>query len=421
MDKKLRYHQKSVHDLQVDDSLVRLWDLEGAINGDLIRSAFRPIMATGFVWPYVALMPDYHPGEGSMIGSVIPTRQAILPSVIGGDVGCGMTAVRLPLYSEQVRPALPKIESLLRANIPVGTAHNAVVSDRVRKNPVWQMPVRAPILANRIRRKMLRQFASLGGGNHFLEIQQDQEERVWCMLHSGSRYLGVTFRDYFIQQGQHQEGLDHKLYAKIPYLRAGTQLAMDYLADLEVVLAFARESRREMLIRMLEVFSAIFPDCKSLAWPELFSDAHDIAHNFIAEEEHFGETLFVHRKGALRLAEGQVGLIPGSMGTASFVVEGRGNAFGFSSCSHGAGRAMSRGDAFRTISDREFQSSMEGVIHDHDPRIKDEAPPAYKDIRHVMRAQKNLVKVSYSGVCLLLTSATNSLAGLNAGIKCSGI
>ena len=338
-----------MHDLAVDDALVRLWDAEGAINGDMIRSAFRPLAATGFVWPYVALMPDYHPGEGSMIGSVIPTRQVVLPLVIGGDVGCGMTAVRLPLAAAQVSPALPKIEKMLRESIPVGTAHNAVVTERVEQNPVWRRDVRAPILANRLRRKMLRQFASLGGGNHFLEIQHDQAEQVWCMLHSGSRYLGTTFRDYYVEQAKQQEGLDQKIFAKFPYLQAAAQIADDYLADLQVVLEFARESRREMMIRVVEVFSAVFPHVEGLAWPELSSELHDIAHNFVAEEEHFGDRLFVHRKGAIRLAPGQIGLIPGSMGTCSYVVEGRGNAFGFNSCSHGAGRAMSRGDAFRTI------------------------------------------------------------------------
>ncbi len=395
MDKQLRYREKHVHDLAVEGSLVRLWDAEGAINGDMIRVAFQPLATTGFVWPYVALMPDYHPGEGSMIGSVIPTREVVLPSVIGGDLGCGMTAVRLPLDAEQVSARLPGVEPMLRAAIPVGTAHNSQVTDRVQENPIWQRDVRAPILANRLRRKMLRQFASLGGGNHFLEIQRDQEGQVWVMLHSGSRYLGVTLRDHYLEQGRAQAECDPKLYAKVPYLLSGSRLADDYLADLQLVLDFARESRKEMLIRALEVLAAAFPGAKGLSWREALAGAYDIAHNFVAAEEHFGERLFVHRKGATRLGEGQIGLIPGSMGTCSYVVAGRGNAFGLNSCSHGAGRAMSRGDAFRTISDKDFSNSMEGVVHAHDPRIKDEAPAAYKDIRRVMRAQKDLVRVVY--------------------------
>ena len=315
MDKQFRYREKHVHDLSVEGSLVRLWDAEGAINGDMIRSAFRPLAATGFVWPYVALMPDYHPGEGSMIGSVIPTRKVVLPSVIGGDLGCGMTAVRLPIQTEQISSGLANIEGMLRASIPVGTAHNSQVTERVQKNPIWQRDVRAPILANRLRRKMLRQFASLGGGNHFLELQQDQEERVWVMLHSGSRYLGITVRDYYVEQGQSQADIDPKLYAKIPYLVSDSGLADDYLADLLLVLDFACESRKEMMIRVLEVVAAAFPGVKGLFWQELMDSAYDIAHNFVGEEEHFGERLFMHRKGATRLDAGQVGLVPGSMGT----------------------------------------------------------------------------------------------------------
>ena len=401
MDKQFRYHEKCAHDLAVDDSQVRLWDVEGAVNGEMIRAAFRPLLATGFVWPYVALMPDYHPGEGSMIGSVIPTRDVLLPSVIGGDLGCGMVAVRLPVHVDQILPELPDFETKLRASIPVGTAHNPLVTERVEQNPIWQREVRAPILANRLRRKMLRQFASLGGGNHFLEIQQDQEGRVWVMLHSGSRYLGVTMRDYYVEQGERQEGIDRKLFAKVPYLQMRSPLADDYLADLQLVLDFARESRKEMMIRALEVLAAVHSRTPGMSWHELIDTAYDIAHNYVGKEEHFGEHLFVHRKGAICLTKGQVGLIPGSMGTCSYVVEGRGNAFGFNSCSHGAGRVMSRAEAFRTISDKEFNQSMQDVIHAHGPGMKDEAPAAYKDIHRVMRAQKELVKVLHELTPLL--------------------
>jgi tRNA-splicing ligase RtcB (3'-phosphate/5'-hydroxy nucleic acid ligase) len=339
------------------------------------------------------LMPDYHPGEGSMIGSVIPTRDVLLPSVIGGDLGCGMTAAVLPLDAQRLLPGLRRLDGLLRARIPVGTAHNPQVTDRVRSNPIWQREFRAPVLANRLQRKMMRQFASLGGGNHFLEIQQDQEGRAWIMLHSGSRYLGVAVRDYYIEHGQHLDGIDRKLYSRLPHLPAATPAAEDYFADLGLVLDFARESRKEMLNRAVECVAEIFPEYGERTWQDASAQAYDIVHNFIAREQHFGRPLFVHRKGAIRLDAGQVGLIPGSMGTASYIVEGRGNAFGYCSGSHGAGRAMSRADAFRTISDHQFLRSMEGVVHEDDVRMKDEAPAAYKDIQHVMRSQKDLVKI----------------------------
>jgi tRNA-splicing ligase RtcB (3'-phosphate/5'-hydroxy nucleic acid ligase) len=393
VDKQLRYREKHVHDLAVGDSVVRVWDSEGAVNRETIAAAFQPLLATGFVWPYVALMPDYHPGEGSMIGSVIPTRDALLPSVIGGDLGCGMTAICLPIDAHDATAHLPDIEKRLREAVPTGTDHNAVVTDRVERNPIWQREVRAPILPNRLRRKMLRQFASLGGGNHFLELQQDQDGRAWVMLHSGSRYLGVTVRDHYVAQGEREPGVDRRLYAKTAYIEADTPLARDYLADLRFAVDFARESRKEMMLRALEVLADVFPEIGGDSVERLMDAAYDVAHNYLDEEEHFHERLFVHRKGAICLAEGQIGLVPGSMGTWSYVVEGRANPFGFCSCSHGAGRAMSRGDAFRAISDKAFESSMEGVVHQHDPRVKDEAPAAYKDICRVMRAQKDLVKV----------------------------
>jgi tRNA-splicing ligase RtcB len=223
----------------------------------------------------------------------------------------------------------------------------------------------------------------------------DQEGGAWVMLHSGSRYLGVTVRDYYVEQGPHLDGIDVKRYAKVPYLPASAPLAQDYLADLQMVLDFARESRREMLLRVLECLAEVFPESGTTAWQDAADQAYDMAHNFIGREQHFGQPLFVHRKGAIRVEQGRVGMIPGSMGTASYIVEGRGNAFGFCSGSHGAGRAMSRTEALRAISDNDFLRSVEDVVHEHDPRLKDEAPAAYKDIRRVMRSQKDLVKVLY--------------------------
>jgi tRNA-splicing ligase RtcB len=208
-------------------------------------------------------------------------------------------------------------------------------------------------------------------------------------------------RDYYVEQGEKLEGIDRRLFAKAPYLEARSRLADDYLADLRLVLDFAGESRKEMMIRVLEVLSAVFSHTQGMSWQELIGSAHDIAHNYVGEEEHFGERLFVHRKGAICLAKGQIGLIPGSMGTCSYVVEGRGNSFGFNSCSHGAGRVMSRAEAFRVISDKDFNQSMEDVVHAHDPGMKDEAPAAYKDIHRVMRAQKGLVKVLHELTPLL--------------------
>jgi tRNA-splicing ligase RtcB len=391
MDKKYQYRQKNVHDINVSDMLVRLWSARGPDNRQGIERAFLPLARTGFVHPYVALMPDWHPGKDAVVGSVVPTSNMLLPQVIGGDIGCGMCAVRLPFVAGDLADKFAEIAEKLRAVIPVGTAHNALVSDRVRSNPLWERELRAPI-SNRTLRKLVRQFASLGGGNHFLEIQADNESRFWIMLHSGSRYLGVDVRDYYVAEGAKQHGIDPKRYGRIPHIIAETELGMDYLQDIQSVRDFARESRKEMMLRTLEVVSGV---ASGLDTGSIMAEAIEISHNYVAQEEHFGERLFVHRKGAIHLDKGQFGLVPGSMGTNSYVVEGRGNEFGFSSCAHGGGRAMSRAAAARSISQKQLHESMTGVLCAHDGLLLDEAPDAYKDIRTVMRGQNDLIKILY--------------------------
>jgi tRNA-splicing ligase RtcB len=235
----------------------------------------------------------------------------------------------------------------------------------------------------------MRQFGSLGGGNHFLEFQTDHEDRLWAMLHSGSRYLGVQVRDWYVEQGASQPGIDKRLYSRIPYLPKDSPLAEDYLADMRLVVEFARESRREMMLRTLEVVREFSRD---LDVQSVIETLIDIKHNYAESEEHFGESLFVHRKGAVRVSFGQKGLIPGSMGTSSFVVEGRGNEHAFFSSAHGGGRRMSRAEAARKITRKEYAESLSDVVCAHSDVLLDEAPEAYKDIRLVMRGQADLVK-----------------------------
>jgi tRNA-splicing ligase RtcB len=391
MERRYCYRQKNVHDLTVAGVTVRLWSAEGAEDRALIKKAFEPLAQAGFVFPYLALMPDWHPGKDAVVGSVVPSRDVLLPSAIGGDIGCGVCAVRLPIMASDLVPSLESIGQRLREAIPVGSAHNSVVTDRVRDHPLWQKELRAPV-SNRTLRKLVRQFGSLGGGNHFLEVQRDHEQRVWVMLHSGSRYLGVEVRDWYVAQGAEQPGIDRRLYARIPYLPAEGALAGDYLADMELVVEFARESRREMMLRALDV---IREQVGGFDVQEVAKDLVDISHNYVAREEHFGESLFVHRKGAVRISREQTGSVPGSMGTASFIVQGRDNPYAFYSCAHGGGRAMSRSEALRKISRKDYQQSLRGVVCAHAEPLLDEAPEAYKDIRVVMRGQSDLVKTLY--------------------------
>lgn len=391
MDRQYRYTHKNVHDMDVAGMTVRLWSAEGAADRALIKRCFEPMAQTGFVQPYVALMPDWHPGTDSVIGSVVPSREVLLPSVIGGDIGCGVAAIRLPLCAADLLGCWEPIGRRLREVIPVGSAYNSVVTDRVRDHPLWEKELHAPV-SNRVLRKLVRQFGSLGGGNHFLEIQKDHEERLWVMLHSGSRYLGVQVRDWYVERGAGQPGIDLRGYARIPHLPADSPLANDYLADMRLVVEFARESRREMMLRTLEVLQEY---ARQLDAAGVMSELIDISHNYVAQEVHFGEALFVHRKGAIHVGQGQKGSVPGSMGTASFVIEGRGNKHAFCSCAHGGGRAMSRGAARRKVSRKDYDKSLQFVVCAHSDVLLDEAPEAYKDIRVVMRGQADLVKTLY--------------------------
>ena len=391
MDKKYNYREKNVLDIKVHEMIVRLWSVTGVGDREEIQKMLMPLAKAGFVYPYMALMPDWHPGADAMVGSVIPTKDVLLPNVIGGDIGCGMTAVRLPVTASELSTDFEFIASELRENIPAGSAHNSAVPERVSTNPLWERELKAPV-SNRIFRKLMRQFGSIGGGNHFLELQRDHEDHLWIMLHSGSRYLGVEIRDYYVAEGAKRDGIDDRLYKRIPYLIASDPFSKDYMSDVQSVKYFAKESRREMLIRALEVMQRHVP---SLDIAVLIQSAADVSHNYVAMEEHFGEQLYIHRKGAIRLAKGDIGLVPGSMGTASFVVEGRGNGYAFCSCAHGGGRAMSRAAAARYISQQELRDSMEGILCAHDAPLLDEAPGAYKDIRIVMRGQKDLVKILY--------------------------
>ncbi len=389
MDRQYRYRQKNVHDLMVGEMAVRIWSVEGLVNRNGIEKTFLPLARAGFVHPYVALMPDWHPGEDAVVGSVVPTRNVLLPQVVGGDIGCGTCAVRLPVKVDRMGPVLEAVAADLRKTIPVGSAHNAVVTDRVKRHPLWQKELRASV-TNRTLRKLMRQFGSLGGGNHFLEIQSDQEDQTWIMLHSGSRYLGVGVRDHYVAEGAKKAGIDRSLYAKVPHMPADSDLGADYLNDVGAVKEFARESRLEMVLRALEVIRRHVPEVN----PGV-EDVMDVSHNYVAMEEHFGERLYVHRKGAIHLSKGDAGFVPGSMGTASYIVEGRGNEYAFCSCAHGGGRAMSRTAAARIITPKQLHESMEGVLCEHDGLLLDEAPAAYKDIRTVMRGQSDLVKILY--------------------------
>lgn len=356
------------------------------------------------VHPHVAAMPDVHTGIGATVGSVIPTRGAIIPAAVGVDIGCGMNAVRTTLTAGQLPDRLAKLRSALEAAIPVGFEQHEW--DKVRGSAHART---ARPLGERLERiverhsgiaKMQRKFdqtwicqlGSLGGGNHFIEICIDQDQRVWAMLHSGSRGIGNVVGRYFIEaakkdMARHQRQLPDK---DLSYFSEGSTLFDDYVEAVGWAQDYAMLNRREMMRRVLEVLAAALPPFS------LDGEAINCHHNYVERETHFNEHLFVTRKGAISAREGEMGIIPGSMGAKSFIVRGKGNPDSFCSCSHGAGRSMSRTEAKRRFNRFDLASQTEGVECRKDGGVVDEIPAAYKDIDLVMAQQSDLVEVVHT-------------------------
>lgn len=332
---------------------------------------------------HVAIMPDVHLAEEVCVGTVIATTRLIYPAAVGGDIGCGMAAVAIDAESSllhderrgrellsRLRDAIPGIRRRRALPLPAGLATT---------------PLSHPSLESIGRRDGRVEFATLGRGNHFLEFQADEHDRLWMMVHSGSRAMGPAARDLHLCPATMI--LDHA--AKLRALDATTPAGQAYLHDMSWCRAYAAASRWAMLQEAAGVMRSLF--AAEADWSSCF----DCDHNHIAPEEHFGGLLYVHRKGASAAAEGHSGIIPGSMGTRSFHTVGRGEPMSLRSSSHGAGRAMSRGEARRKIDARMLGHQMRGVVFDarHADSLREEAPAAYKDIGAVMRAQRELTRI----------------------------
>jgi tRNA-splicing ligase RtcB len=380
---------------------VKVWtnDIQHEAIEQLINVSKLPI-----VHGHVAAMPDVHAGIGATVGSVIPTRDAIIPAAVGVDIGCGMNAVRLTLTAKDLPDTLARVRSSIESAVPVGfnqhdyskvqgSAHARMarpLSDRldsiVKKHPgVMKMQ-------RQFARTWMCQLGSLGSGNHFIELCLDEEQRVWVMLHSGSRGVGNVLGRYFIAAAKkdmqsHQMNLPDR---DLAYFSEGSELFDDYVEAVEWAQDYALLNRREMMRLVVEALREHLPVFK------LDGEAINCHHNYVAREHHFGENLFITRKGAISAREGELGIIPGSMGARSFIVRGLGNAQSFCSCSHGAGRRMSRSEAKRRFSRFDLIAQTEGVECRKDPGVIDEIPGAYKDIDAVMANQTDLAQVVHT-------------------------
>jgi tRNA-splicing ligase RtcB (3'-phosphate/5'-hydroxy nucleic acid ligase) len=370
-------------------------DLEPHARAQLANVAQLPI-----VFGHVAAMPDVHAGIGATVGAVIPTRRAIIPAAVGVDIGCGMNAVRLSLVATQLPESLARVRAAIERAVPVGfDEHGESAARRDACAPLARRLAaivrKHPKIAKMQRDhegKWVRQMGSLGGGNHFIELCLDESDRVWVMLHSGSRGVGNCIGQYFIAQAR--EAMLRR-DARLPdrdlaWLDEGTRMFEDYVEAVGWAQDYAAANRTEMMELILGALRRELPVF------EATSEAVDCHHNYVAQETHFGERVYVTRKGAISAREGELGIIPGSMGARSYIVRGKGNPESFCSCAHGAGRRMSRAEAKRRFSRADLEAQTSGVECRKDKGVLDEIPGAYKDIDRVMEDQADLVEVAHT-------------------------
>ena len=341
------------------------------------------------LFKHVALMPDAHLGKGSMVGSVVATKEAVIPATVGVDIGCGMMAVKTPFKSGILDGKLRELRLKIEEAIPTGFSQYRESVDESSDWDGWNEFADLHEGVRDRRAKAMRQLGTLGGGNHFIEVCLDTENLVWLMLHSGSRNIGKELAERHISTAKSLWRLNELPDPDLAYFISGTPEFQAYWKDLEWAQRYAMKNREIMMTRLLNVFNKTFNHRQPFE-PELAVNCH---HNYVALEQHYGESVFVTRKGAINAAAGTYGIIPGSMGAKSFIVRGRGLAESFNSCSHGAGRKLSRGAAKRNFTREDLERQTAGVECRKDLGVLDEIPSAYKPIEKVMKNQKDLVHV----------------------------
>ena len=370
-------------------------DIEQSAITQLKQIAQLPI-----VHSHVAAMPDVHTGIGATVGSVIPTLNAIIPAAVGVDIGCGMSAVRLSVKSSQLPDNLSPMRNAIERAVPVGMQAHKTVSVRgsackqLASGVEWLFEKHPAVMKmlNQPHTIWTKQLGTLGSGNHFIEVCVDENKDVWVMLHSGSRGIGNAIGRYFIalakkDMGKHIHNLPDK---DLAYFTEGSEHFVDYVAAVNWAQEYARLNRDEMMGLVLRAIAPFLPPFRT--------DRHAINchHNYVSRETHYGADVMVTRKGAISARDGELGIIPGSMGAKSYIVKGKGNPESFCSCAHGAGRTMSRTAARNKFRVSDLIQQTKGVECRKDKGVIDEIPSAYKDIDTVMENQSDLVEVVHT-------------------------
>ncbi len=370
-------------------------DVEPGARQQLVNISRLPI-----VHHHLAAMPDVHHGIGATVGSVIPTLRAIIPAAVGVDIGCGMIAARLSLSANEIdESSIKKVFAQISRDVPVGFEQHVERDARSDAAKPFKRGLRAileqhPGIEKRVGKKSswVRQMGTLGGGNHFIEVCLDEANRVWVMLHSGSRGIGNAIGTYFIALAR-SDAERHQLQLPdrdLAYFSEGAQHFDDYVGAVGWAQDYARTNRTEMMDLVLEALRRHVPAF------EVTTEAVNCHHNYVERETHYGEDVWLTRKGAIRARKGDLGIIPGSMGTRSYIVRGKGSKEAFHSCAHGAGRRMSRTQAEKQFSVADLAEQTAGVVCRKDKGVLDEIPGAYKDIDEVMANQSDLVEVVHT-------------------------
>ena len=370
------------------------------------QAQLRRVAALPFIHKWVAVMPDVHAGKGATIGSVIASKRAVIPAAVGVDIGCGMMAVKTSLRADQLPDDLKAIRHAIESAVPHGRTDHGGKRDRGAWHDIPEAHATAWTgLAARYQAVIARhpklghdacvtQLGTLGTGNHFIELCLDEAGAVWVMLHSGSRGVGNRIGTYFIERAKADM---RRWFINLPdmdlaYLPEGSELFDDYVTAVEWAQEYARTNRELMMQNTVDALRRL----GTLPVFEAHLEAVNCHHNYISREQHYGESCIVTRKGAVRARLGELGIIPGSMGAKSFIVRGKGNPESFESCSHGAGRAMSRTQAKKVFSVTDHVAATAGVECRKDLDVIDETPGAYKAIDAVMAAQADLVEIVHT-------------------------
>jgi tRNA-splicing ligase RtcB len=382
---------------------VKMWT-RGVPVEDAAREQLRNTAKMPFIFKHIAVMPDVHLGKGSTVGSVIPTLDAIIPAAVGVDIGCGMIAAKTTLCATDLPDNLSRMRAAIERAVPHGRTpgkhDRGAWGDKPPENAdaAWASLVEgfARIIAKypHLERTNHRvHLGTLGTGNHFVEVCLDEDQAVWFMLHSGSRGVGNAIGSHFIELAREdmRQWMINLPDRDLAYFPEGTQHFDDYVEAVEWAQNFARLNREVMMQNVVRAVRGV------IAKPfESHLEAVNCHHNYVSREHHFGKNIFVTRKGAVRARQGELGIIPGSMGARSYIVRGLGNEDSFHSCSHGAGRKMSRTEARKRFTLEDHRQATAGVECRKDAAVIDETPAAYKDIDAVMQAQQDLVAIVHT-------------------------